>query len=360
VYTPVYTQSEEIAEALASINADRDSIESLPFDVEMLRSLRETARFASTHYSTRIEGNRLTQTEVVKVIAGSKVAGRGRDSTEVRNYYAAIEEVEQLSGREAILSEADIKRIHSLVMTGNNSTSEYREGQNVIRDSMSGAIVYMPPEQADVPKLMQDLVQWINTELMRGDKPAPIIAALAHYQFATIHPYFDGNGRTARLLTNLILHRAGYGLKGIYNLEEHYAEDLPGYYSALQVGPSHNYYFGRAESDVTMFVEYFVKGMAQSYATVKLRATHASRRGGIDRMAIIRTLDPRVRRLLDLFRNQGSATNAEIARHLKLSPRTTVSLSREWLLKGLVVISDPSRKNRSYRLAPEYEKALFE
>ena len=80
--------------------------------------------------------------------------------------------------------------------------------------------------------------------------PAPIVAALAHYQFATIHPYLDGNGRTARLLATLILRKAGYGFKGIYSLDEHYAKNLRAYYSALTVG-SHNYYEGRVEGDLT-------------------------------------------------------------------------------------------------------------
>ncbi len=81
--------------------------------------------------------------------------------------------------------------------------------------------------------------------------PVPVIAALAHYQFATIHPYYDGNGRTARLLTTLILHKAGYGLKGIYSLEEYYSRNFDGYYYALAVGGSHNYYMGREKADVS-------------------------------------------------------------------------------------------------------------
>ena len=65
-----------------------------------------------------------------------------------------------------------------------------------------------------------------------------------------IHPYYDGNGRTARLLTSLILHLGGYGLKGLYALEEYYALDLKAYYEALTVGPSHNYHLGRVEADI--------------------------------------------------------------------------------------------------------------
>ena len=113
----------------------------------------------------------------------------------------------------------------------------------------------VPPEAKTVPGLMADLMAWINQQLYEGDLPVPLIAALAHYQFATIHPYYDGNGRTARLLANLILHKAGYGLKGIYSLDEYYARNLAGYYEALTVGPSHNYHLGRAEADVTGFLE---------------------------------------------------------------------------------------------------------
>ena len=80
-----------------------------------------------------------------------------------------------------------------------------------------------------------------------------------------IHPYYDGNGRTARLLTTLILHLGGYDLKGLYSLEEYYARNLGAYYEAISIGESHNYYMGRAEADVTKWIEYFVEGMAVAF-----------------------------------------------------------------------------------------------
>lgn len=84
----------------------------------------------------------------------------------------------------------------------------------------------MPPEAKDVVPMMQTLTKRINEQIKNKELPAPIIAALAHYQFATIHPYYDGNGRTARLLTTFILHKIGYGMKGIYSLKEYYAKNL--------------------------------------------------------------------------------------------------------------------------------------
>ncbi|MFE3319541.1 hypothetical protein [Nocardia sp. NPDC059195] len=87
-----------------------------------------------------------------------------------------------------------------------------------------------------------------------------------------MHPYYDGNGRTARLLTTLVLHRAGYGLKSIYSLDEHYARNLSDYYAALTVGPSHNYYLGHAEADLTSFLDFFCESMAAALGSVRARA----------------------------------------------------------------------------------------
>ena len=356
MFTPNFHITPAITKALMSAEADRQAIIELPIDLEMLGSLRETARLTATHYSTQIEGNRLTQIQVQETLAGARFPGRERDTGEVRNYYRAIEEVERLAQHSDPLAEADIQHIHGLVLDGRPSPTPYRDGQNVIRDSNSGSIVYLPPEAQDVAALMADLVAWINGELQRGELPAPLIAALSHYQFATIHPYYDGNGRTARLLTTLILHRAGYGLKGIYSLEEYYAQNLAQYYEALTAGPSHNYYFGRAEADVTGFVAYFCVGMAQAFAAVRTQAVQAAKRGAQDRSPLLRQLDPRQRQLLDLFRRQGTATAGEIAAHLGLSPRTVVALCRSWLAEGFLTMHDPSRKNRSYRLRPDYEK----
>src|SRR5947208_2257867 len=134
---------------------------------------------------------------------------------------------------------------------------------------------------------MKGLVSWINKI---EELPCPLIAGIAHYQFATIHPYFDGNGRTARLLTTLILHLGGYDLKGLYSLEEYYARNLGAYYEAISVGESHNYYMGRATADITKWVEYFVEGMAVSFENVLKRMDEV--KGSPDQSALIRKLDP--------------------------------------------------------------------
>ena len=359
MFTPAFRITPGITRALMQIEACRQAVLDLPIDVALLQSLRETARVASIHFSTMIEGNRLTEPQVREVLQGARFPGRERDEAEVRNYFRALAWVETQADAQTRISPliriGDVKRLHGLAFHGRNRGTPFRDGQNVIRDTGSGRIVYLPPEAPDVPGLMQDLMAWVAAELDRADLPAPIIAALAHYQLATIHPWYDGNGRTARLLATLILQRASYGLKGLYSLDAYYAEDLPAYYGALAIGPSHNYYEGRAEADLTGFVGYFCAGMAEAFAKVRAAAAGAGSRGAKDQAARLRQLDPRQRRVLELFRARASATSVEIAACLGLKPRTVVALCRGWVAEGFLELADASRKKREYRLGEGFE-----
>lgn len=356
MFEPRYDITPAIATSLMEIEASRQAVLELPIDVEMLASLRHTARLAATHYSTQIEGNRLTLSQVEETLAGAHFPGRERDETEVRHYWKALDYVDKLAPKTAPITEDNVRRIQGIVLTGRTRPLPYRDGQNVIRDARSGRIVYLPPEATDVPSLMSGLVEWINVELDANEIPPPITAALTHYQYATIHPYYDGNGRTARLITTLLLHRSGYGMKGIYSLEEHYAHHLDAYYSALDVGRSHNYYLGRADADVTPFVEFFCRSMADALSTLRFQARRAAERGASDSSGILRGLDPRQRRVLELFHGQAVATSSEIASHLGLSVRATNQLCRKWIAEGFLIVDDPSRKARSYRLGQPYEE----
>src|SRR6266403_1484342 len=238
-FNPAFAITPAVARDLMRIGAVKQAIQTLPITPRVLANLREIARLFSTHYSTMIEGNRLTQEQVAQVIGGDRhFPGRERDQNEVKGYYTALDEAERLAKRRENVSEATVQRLHALVMGGGKTrvkSTPYRDGQNVIRDARSKGIIYMPPEAKDVPRLMNQFIAWID---VKDELPVPIKAGIAHYQYATIHPYYDGNGRTARLLTTLILHLGTYDLKGLYALEEYYARHLNAYYEALSVGSS--------------------------------------------------------------------------------------------------------------------------
>lgn len=360
-FEPKFTITPKIASSLMRIEAAKQAIQHLPITPSVLASLRETARLFTTHYSTMIEGNRLTQEQVSKVIERHEhFAGRERDEKEVLGYYAALAKVEQLAAGKSKITEQQIKTLHALVMAGGKikiKASPYRDGQNVIRDSGSGRIVYMPPEATDVPLLMQKMVTWFEAS-QQQELPCPIRAGIAHYQFATIHPYYDGNGRTARLLTTLILHLGGYDLKGLYSLEEYYARNLGAYYDALTIGSSHNYYMGRAEEDITKWVEYFCIGVVDSFESVKRRASEAADSGAKDVSPWLRKLDPRQRKALELFCNSDIITSRDIERLFTLSQRSARNILSDWVESEFLIIIDPAKKSRKYGLANEFRELL--
>jgi Fic family protein len=358
-FQPRFSIGPRIAKALMRIEACREAISSLPLSVNMLESLRSSARLVSTHYSTQIEGNRLDAHQVQAVLkGGGPFPGRARDEREVKNYHRALEYLETLNTNQGSVAESMIQTLHGLVESGKKKASRYRDGQNVIRDNRSGMIVYMPPEAKDVPGLMKQCVAWIQSQLSINELPIPVVAALAHYQFATIHPYYDGNGRTARLLTTLILHKGGYGLRGIYSLEEYYAKNLSGYYDALNVGKSHNYYEGREKADCSKFLSYFCIGMANSFENILATAVGLGRSQPNDDSAILRRLDSIQRTALGLFLKQKSVSSVELAQYLQLKPRNASVLANKWVDIGFFELDNPSKRARRYRLTPEFESVV--
>jgi len=360
-FSPTFTITPAMANSLMRIEAVKQAIQTLPITPRVLASLRETARLFSTHYSTMIEGNRLTQEQVAQVIEGAQhFPGRERDENEVKGYYAALDEVERMAKRRVKVSERIIQKVHALVMAGGKTRvkpTAWRDGQNVIRDAHSKGIVYMPPEATDVPGLMEQLVSWINA---KDELPVPIKAGIAHYQFATIHPYYDGNGRTARLLTTLVLYLGMYDLKGLYALEEYYARDLKTYYEALTVGPSHNYYLGRAEADITRWIAYFIEGMATSFENVRNQAVREAEKGGKDRSKLLRNLDSRQRRGLTLFETSREITARDVAALFGYRPRNAALLCRRWVEQGFLEVTDPAKKSRRYKLSDTYIPVIDE
>ena len=357
-FRPNFRFTRNISEDLARIEQQRERIANLPITASVLEGLRKTARLKSTHYSTKIEGNRLTLKEVQLVLFENKtIPNRKRDEDEVEGYYAALEFVKRHGKSKQPITEKTVQMLHALVMDKGRKKvkpSVYRDDQNVIRESSSGSIVYLPPEAQDVPGLMKALVEWIQN----SDLPTPLIAGIAHYQLATIHPYWDGNGRVARLLATLILHTRGYDQKGIYSLDEYYERDLPAYYDALQVDPSHNYYMGRADADITDWVEYFCNGVARSFESVTRRAKKESLKKKTDQFELLQDLDKRQQITLDLFRRHKTITSAQIAELFGVQPRTARKLCQEWVSENFLLVADPSRKARKYQLSPKYEALL--
>lgn len=368
-FSPNYQITSKSASGLIRIESVKEKVFHLPLTPLTLRSLRESAKLFTTHYSTAIEGNKLRADEVAKVIKKkTRISPKQRDEREVKGYYEALSQIEKWVASGDSITEKAVQTIHALVMAGGREKVKptlYRDGQNVIRDSRSRSIIYMPPEAKDVSALMRNLLLWIKENSKSDDKtkrwkiPCPVVAAIAHYQFATIHPYFDGNGRTARLLTTMILHLGGYDLKGLYSLEEYYAKNLQAYYDAISVGDHHNYYFGRAKSDITNWVEYFIDGAASSFEDVLKHMNETQTTNQKDNSKILRSLDIRQRKVLELFEEFEAVTSAQIGNLFGFQPRTNSQICKKWCEEDFLEVVDNSNKARKYRLAKRC-RLLFE
>ena len=347
----------EIVRYLQTIERARAEVKLTVLPPGLAEHLRMRARLRSTHFSTRIEGNRLTLMEAEQVVLeGKAFPGRERDTLEVKHYFQALEQVETWVESGQAVSEEYIRKLHALIYRGKRALlTPYRDGQNVIRDS-AGGIVYLPPEAQDVPALMGELAAWIHSA--EQDLPIPIVAGAAHYQFVTIHPFFDGNGRTARTLATWILYRGEYDLGRFYALEEFYAQDLEGYYAALVTDPHHNYYDGRAKAEITVWLSYFLRGMANVFERVAVEVRSQATELNEQEEKLLRKLDRRARIVLGLFARQDEITAPDVARALGLSERQGRELVAAWVKQGWLEISAASRKGRRYRLSAEYRRFI--
>lgn len=198
-----------------------------PLPASAVKKLREQFQIEMTYNSNAIEGNSLTLKETFLVInEGLTIKGKPlKDHLEAKDHHEALEYIYDLirPQRKPTLSEKLIRTIHQLVVkkTDEEWAGKYRNSNIII-----GGAEHKPPDVSLVPALMQDLINWYqkNQRLLH-----PIeLAALLHHRLVFIHPFFDGNGRTARLAMNIFLMRKGYPLAVVLK------NDRQKYYRVLQ------------------------------------------------------------------------------------------------------------------------------
>lgn len=177
-----------------------------PLPANTLRTLREAMLVEWTYNSNAIEGNTLTLSETKVVLEGITVGGKSlQEHLEVVNHREAILYLEELVRKNAELSEWDIKNIHRLILKSiDDANAGVYRSENVV---ISGA-KHRPPQHYLVPEQMENLLKEYYGK-WQGFHPIER-AALLHGEFVKIHPFVDGNGRTARLLLNLELMQAGF------------------------------------------------------------------------------------------------------------------------------------------------------
>lgn len=225
----------------------------------------------TVHGTTRIEGNTLSDLEVDRLLDG--VASRSlprKDALEVLGTRSALQLADELATRaDVALDQAAVREIHRRVLDGQSpllTPGEYRRGENRVEGG-DGELIFATPPSGDVPGLMRSYADWIADH---AEVPAPLLAAVAHLELVAIHPFNDGNGRTARALSRLLLVRGGYGFDGLVSLDAYLDTHRSDYFAAIRSSIGRGYEPGY---DATPFVTFVLRAMtgAADHVLARLR-----------------------------------------------------------------------------------------
>ncbi len=266
IFNPQYTIKDGINKALVEIERVRGFLDAVKLKDEWFADMQKEALIIESHHSTHIEGTALTLEQAKSILEGKKLTGVNRDDErELLNYKDAMEFVSKYLGKDDPITEGIMRELHKMtvegVRGGQADPGNYRNIQNYVVNSLTKEVIYTPPPPFDVPYLMQELVEWLN----RAEGLSPVlVAGIAQFQFVHIHPFIDGNGRTARLLSTLILYKTGYDFKRLFTISEYYDKDRSSYYRAIQSVRD-------SDMDMTKWLEYFVAGLRSQMEEVQVR-----------------------------------------------------------------------------------------
>jgi Fic family protein len=202
-----------------------------PFPPSVLAKLTEYLNIEWTYNSNAIEGSTITRQETMLILKeGMTISGKSmREHLEVTNHQNAIDFLKELLTKVEPITQKDILAIHALILEGidNRYAGKLRDVEVYITGS-----TYRPPMPEKVPDLMSEFSRWLVDRQEQKDLHPVRFAGQAHFKLVDIHPFVDGNGRTARLLMNFILMKYGYPI-AIFECEP---KKRAKYYSALELG----------------------------------------------------------------------------------------------------------------------------
>ena len=268
MYQPKYNITNEILKNIGVVEACREVIENAPLVPAWEKKFQEEAVNKTVHYGTHLEGNDLSFTETTRVLEGREVIARQRDIQEVINYRNVFRFIDQQT-EVGDYTPGLVKKIHALTIhkiIPADQEGEYRRTGVVLRSSRTGEITFRPPNFIEISSLVEDFLAWLNLREARQIHPV-IRAAIAHYVLVAIHPFTEGNGRTARAFASLVLFAEGYDIKRFFSLEENFDKDAASYFNYLMMVSGQDPNLERR--DLTSWIEYFSGVLAIELTRIK-------------------------------------------------------------------------------------------
>ena len=263
-----YTITDQLLANIKRINNLVNELNNKRFPNIVLLELEKSARELSAHASTSIEGNPLPLTEVKKILKSHPTHIRDSEK-EVLNYNQALQNLNtQIKEGQIKLSITLILKIQKEItdkLLPEFESGHLREKPIVVNDPRVGQPVYLPPDAKDVKTLIEDLVKFINNNTENIDPL--ILAGIFHKQMVIIHPFMDGNGRTTRLTTKVLLAAMGLDTFNLFSFENYYNKNITKYFH--EVGEFGDYYELKDKMDFTSWLEYFTDGIIDELLRVQ-------------------------------------------------------------------------------------------
>ena len=340
-FEPRFSFTNEMVSDLTTISEARTMVQNARLVPRWEVTLRREALLKNAHHSTAIEGNPLSLEEVTALAKGRKVMATRKAKNEVLNYLSALDEVPSFANREPFTSD-DLLALHRTISIGTlddpKDEGAFRRRQVVVANGATGEVVFTPPPTEKVPTLVDGLLEWFGSD--RAEELDPVIqAGVAHYRFVWIHPFADGNGRTARVLATLVLYRRGFDVKRFFALDDYYDQDRRGYYAALRA-------VDQSTLDLTGWLEYFTAGVALSISAVKNRIIGISK----DVKALSEEgqipLSDRQMAIVEKMVDAGAITNREVRELFGISNRAALNELEKLMELGVVKKTGQGRSVR--------------
>ena len=263
-----YTITDRLLANIKRVNTLINELNNRRFPNVVLVELERTARAVSTYASTSIEGNPLPLTEVKKILKSKPTHIRDSEK-EVLNYNQALQNLnENLEKAQIRLSLNLILKIQKQITEGllpKFESGKLREQPVVVNDPRTRKVIYLPPDAKDINTLIEDLIEFIKGN--RDEIDPLILAGIFHKQMVIIHPFMDGNGRTTRLATKVLLAEMGLNTFNLFSFENYYNKNVSKYFQT--VGEFGNYYELVDKIDFTSWLEYFTEGIIDELLRVQ-------------------------------------------------------------------------------------------
>lgn len=348
MFIPKYKLTDKILQNLTAIAEAKGTIDRAKILPQQELRLRRQAVIRMTHHSTEIEGNQLNMGQVEALYAHKKIDAPDRDIYEVKNYLNALKYIEKVVADKKPITEKVILHIHKLVTDKTLAPQfcgHYRPGPiYVVRRQfgMPQETLYTGPDAKKVPQLMADFVSWLKESEKNEINPV-IVTAVAHLEIAAIHPFNDGNGRTARALATLMLYQRGYDFRRLFALEDYYNTDREAYYKAVNVGKNYE----KRRTDLTSWLEYFVVGFKKEIDEVKNKILPLSGRNIDGKIKSQIYLTPEQLKIIDFLDQMGRISVKDVEDVLSC-PKRTAQLHLQKLKKIKMIKSTGKGKATVY------------